>query len=287
MDVIEIQPLGLKNMMSYCYLNSLLQSLVNCNAFVRIIKKHESHNTITKILSAYISAVERQTSDLVHQYPVMLLNNLRKLSHSQESASDALRYLIEEIKLPAVDELFTARYIDKIYCGICGKVFSIKESSSIQIFLFDKVDMCIRGVSNHIMSSKSTLTDYKPESTCCSSPLYIQLHTNVHLPELLCCTYNAYGISDDILDVDDNDVTKTMLSPKSLKINGYRYNKKSEILHSGTLQDGHYISKIHKNKIYLADDDNIFIVSEDNDPLSQYNRYMKEYKLYISFYEVQ
>lgn len=287
-------PIGLKNQLSYCYLNALLQAILRCKSFVKYIKADESDNIVVKTLKKMILQIENGDND-IHQYPVMILNLITKLSHGQESSSEAMIYILEAMGVDnpshyILNDLFTARYIDKVYCELCKKVYSIKERQSNQIFLFNRDDIEYRGIVEHLISTNSLLLDFKCEDICCGAPIIMHNNQLVHLPPILCIIYNAYNV-DNINNIAKSNEGKSHSSnsygnsPSILTVKYNTYKKRSEVIHCGTLDSGHYAAKIYgSNCTYIVDDDVVFS-SDDISQTEQFNIYNNQYNVYIVFYE--
>lgn len=232
------EPYGFNNTGSICYFNSLLQVLLSCTSLHKIT--YNDSNS----LEAVFNSVVRNSKNLKPLSSYFLLNELQssKFGHGQESASEALTLLLDNINNKELSNLFMHRFRYTNKCNECNYTTEELRDHSYLFEMFHTDEVTI-----HKMSvQRSTLHDF-PCSKCGKCNM-TRLSLLTMLPEIICCLFNVYYIK------------KKHNFPQTLEFPGssgktLKYILVGQIEHSGSLEGGHYWSRALRNDgVYLFND---------------------------------
>jgi ubiquitin C-terminal hydrolase len=269
-----LEPFGLINTGVICYMNSLLQALLSCTAFNRIVLENEEYMHKTKIgtvLFEFIICATENPKDtgIFSQKIVSTLVDELKVRHpniiygrGQECASEGLSLLLELLNGPEIQltddtmfnpisKLFYAKYKKIVSCEKCNhKIESMEYRNQHIIHKYDNL-------AKDIIMSITMLSGYKcdkcSESECCKEIVSI-----TRIPEILVIT-DAVILACRLF----HQPTIINPTPPGFVFNGIdgpiKYYKIAQVEQSGSLNSGHYISKgIRKGlKPYLFNDQSV------------------------------
>src|SRR5581483_10838717 len=155
-EVDTPMPFGLNNFGSICWWNSILQSLMSCSSFNRVMLATEADfkrrgnefgiwycraiNNLLPFGSKKDSTEYWRLSEVLHVcFTRELAKRKKKLDpYSQEGVANGLIVLLEILDSEDVYSLFNNKYKRYIECKTCGKDTSIVEDKSCIINLFTK-----------------------------------------------------------------------------------------------------------------------------------------------------
>lgn len=235
LDLIFLpKPSGLYNTGSICYFNSLLQVLLSCTSLYDWKNKKQSDlgNEFRRLF----------VSDLDPNLSSKILKKIPKFGNGQESASEALTLLLNNINDPELNNMFTHRFRYHTICLNCNYKTEELSDTSILLELFDVTTITPEIILYHT----DTLYDY----TCdkCKKKGIIRKSRLTMLPEIIVCLFNVY-----YKKIKHN-------FPELLIFPGYnnklQYNVVGQIEHSGSLHGGHYWSRALRENglVYLFND---------------------------------
>lgn len=238
-NALLINPYGLYNTGSICYMNSLLQVLASCTS---ILEYDDNESTILK---DYIHMIKKDNIGSNLYISQHIVENIHRsfslFGNGQESASEALILLLDKEK--KLTELFTCRTRYKIYCINCNYSTEEQKDYTVIFNIFHTKNLTSKDILVHI----SKLNDYKCDK--CNKTDYIYKKSKVTmLSEIIVCAFNIYH-------------QKTLHNfPLSLTFPGknneiLEYEAVGQIEHFGSLNGGHYTSRaLRKNGIYYFND---------------------------------
>lgn len=203
-----------------------------------------------------------------------------KFGLSQESASEALVHLLDMME-PAekdagsasespITRLFQHRCVCTVYCGGCRQIVSRENDYGVVVNTFYLRDMkkrpqSVEDFSEALVAHNSVLTDYvcdkcsakagqqerSAESHSAAPLISFRRYRLSMVPEIIACLFEIYGVHGG---------RTQYFIPAKLEIprvgGGFHvYSQVAQILHSGTLSGGHYITHALRNpRIYLFND---------------------------------
>jgi ubiquitin C-terminal hydrolase len=234
------KPAGLYNTGSICYFNSLLQILATCTSLR--YWKSKSRSKLEDEFENFIA----NSYKLNPMSSTILLNTLKEKSpffgNGQESASEALTLLLNNINDTNLNNMFMHRFKYTIQCISCSHITEQQKDHSILFELFHTSEL---NVSN-ILNIKKVLNDYKCNK--CNNIGAIRIDKLTMLSEIIICLFNVY-------------YNKSIhLFPKYLEFPGFdnnilKYEVIGQIEHSGSLNGGHYWARaLRDDGVYLFDD---------------------------------
>ena len=274
-----LEPFGLINTGVICYMNSLLQALVSCTAFNRVILENEEYMHKTKIGTVLFDFITCATSNpkdagVFSQKIVATLVEELRIRHpnmdygrGQDCASEGFRLILELINGPEiplndeastnpVSKIFQSKYRKSISCEKCNhKNESMEYRNQHIIHKYDNL-------ARDIIISIDVLSDYKcdkcDEIGCCKQIIAI-----TRIPEILVIT-DAVILACRMFHQPTN-INPTPPGFVFDGINGaIKYDKIAQVEQSGSLDSGHYIAKgIRKNsETYLFNDQSVSKIDE-------------------------
>jgi uncharacterized UBP type Zn finger protein len=202
---------------------------------------------------------------------------------SQESASEALVHLLDMME-PAeknagsasespITRLFQYRCVCTVYCGGCRQIVSRENDYGVVVNTFYLRDMkkrpqTVEEFSDALVAHNSVLTDYvcdhcsaeaEPQEQGADGHPTAPQHPVISfrryrlsmVPEIIACLFEIYGVHGG---------RTQYFIPAKLEIpriggGVHVYSQVAQILHSGTLNSGHYITHALRNpRIYLFND---------------------------------
>jgi ubiquitin C-terminal hydrolase len=120
------QPTGFRNIGFTCYYNSLIQSLMSCSSFVDLIAQPRDD----KFLSALHNTIADPTT-IPYSWSILMQSIVKKspnnayFTNGQQCAAELYTLLLDVIDQEEdIQELFTYRRQNEIFCPECKKIYS-------------------------------------------------------------------------------------------------------------------------------------------------------------------
>jgi ubiquitin C-terminal hydrolase len=236
---------GLYNTGSICYFNSLLQLLASCTSLQEV--QFHNCNELLKCISEYIDMIKN--NNVNPNISFVILECLHKINpnfgNGQESASEAFTLLLDSINSIKLISMFISRYRCVIKCKECNNISEEKKDYSVIINLFHIKDEL---KEENILKYKDLLNDYKCEE-CKKTGNAEREYRLTMTSEILTFCFNIYHDK------------KTHKFPEYLTFPGkgtnLTYKLIGQIEHSGSLNGGHYWSRVlRKDGVYICNDNN-------------------------------
>lgn len=237
-----IPPLGFINNGAICYFNSLIQSLLSSNTFLR----NQNDESIIKLFLKFI-IIEKKwdpafTSKLLH-----LMGGFQP----NQSSSEYFLKLCDYLKL---DDLFKTQTETITICKDCGKENKTND---------DAVYFMIDNDVKEFMGSTREVEGFNCDK--CNKKVSVTIVTQLKaISPILVLSFNKYVEK------------KNIEYPDGFTIDNKDYRLISTIEHIGGLQGGHYYCRTLRNgKNYKIDDNNVQEIENLN---STENTYMIFYE---------
>lgn len=233
------KPSGLYNTGSICYFNSLLQVLASCTSL-----HHWKSRSKSKLEDEFEHFI-KNSYKLDPMASTNLLDTLKEkkkhFGNGQESASEALTFLLNVINNDSLNNMFIHRFKYTIKCISCSYTTEQHKDHSILFELFHLSEINI----SNLLNNKKILEDYKCDK--CGNIGALRTDKLTMLSEIIVCLFNVYH---------NKSVNKF---PDTLEFPGtetcLRYKVIGQIEHSGSLHGGHYWSRaLRDDGIYLFND---------------------------------
>lgn len=257
---------GFNNTGVICWFNSLLQSLLSSKYFVDIVLNEDpKENLIINELQKIIRLIKGRQSDPIDSINVLKAflivlqrkdrNRYIEFANGQQSASEGMTLLLDCIGSKKLDLAFTHKYEEKIVSINTNKLEpdTLKHDYSNQFMVFDEEMLQRKGLVEYIKYHEHTIPDYKSDrKDAIPNEQFKRIYTLKYLPEIVVILLNRYTKRTRGLDLPSTFDIATS------RFKGYlRYKKVAEIDHSGSLNGGHYVSKVLRgSKEYLCNDSN-------------------------------
>ena len=256
------QVVGFNNTGVICWFNSLLQCLLSSHYFVKIIMLTHSDNLIIKSLQDLIKSINERPQE-VHNSSIILKsllvilkdkdsNRFREFAMGQQSASEGFTLLLDYIDNNSLSALFTHRYEERVvWEKNLNKIESKIIGNNNQFMIFDENELKKSGLSEYIKYHEHPLDEYKSENPDTDPETkFKRLYVLRYLPKVVVMLLNRYYKRNRDISLPEE------FKIPSCQFDGFMlYKKIAEIDHMGSLNGGHYISKIiRNNKAYMCND---------------------------------
>ncbi len=251
---------GLKNNNTICYLNSLIQSLLSCEKFVKVIKNNrdeyvKNENIIGVLFYNMIQKIENNIDIEKDNFTLSL-----KLGFSGQNCShDALVKIVDILKM---EKNFNIKYEKSIFCTKCADMTRQTTNDMITYELFPEQEKK-KDFEKIINRELETLNDYTCDK-CKQKATQITIHDLIGTNDIFVIMFNQYN--EKSIHKYDNVIN----------LCSYKYKLVAKINHIGCLNRGHYwMIKYINSKKYIINDDDIREIGDEN---------MDKYT-YMLFYE--
>lgn len=249
LQAIFLQPTGLHNTGSICYLNSLLQALASCQAIYGYKNTSKKETKLHSVFNEYIYQLNEGNLDsniskeLADALTTTLTNNTsvssRSFGHGQESVCETFILLIDSLGSKDLIKKFIHRFRYENECINCKNITKGTDHNiSINLF-FTK----ILNVEN-LIRYKTIVDDYKCEK--CGKLGIIRSCRLTMLSEIIVITFNVFHKKIRHQWPLELDFTESKL----------KYILVGQIEHFGSLNGGHYTARglRQHNEVYLFND---------------------------------
>jgi ubiquitin C-terminal hydrolase len=285
------KPFGLKNNSCFCYFNSFIQALATCSSVNRYLFGLRDANIVVKnyinLLNINMRSMgyvpEIDIGSIRNTYSIYLKKTAAKdrnersgFGNGQEDAHEGLLYLLEMMG-DSVATFFNTRYKQYKQCSTCGKKEVVidgdrylKENSP---FIRITLDQFIN-FNNDFVGTLTRKEEIIDGYRCDHCHQITKLKKIDYLSK----------VSEVIIVCIDNylGVRPQLNLPNSFEIDGVnnpmKYKLIATVEHFGSLQGGHYVSKVLRNEIggdFLCNDS---VVRPDKVTVTQ-NTYMAFYHI--------
>lgn len=263
-------PFGLRNTGSICYLNSFLQALLGCTAWLRAVRDSAGETRTGRAVREFVLAAMAPDADADiagHSAKILaaLTEDLRErrpavaFGLGQESASEVFIHLLEMMEPPVmvaeasaatkeslapppkpgpIRRLFERRFRCEIFCRACRTTVSTTNDDSVLTTLFHVTATDHDEFCRQFCQQITTCTDFVCER-CQTKGTALRAYTLVRLPEIVFATFDCYGRRPD-----HRWFPKQLRLPGAAPVAGARpqhcYRLCGQIIHSGGLDGGHY-----------------------------------------------
>lgn len=249
---------GFVNIGNTCFLNSLCQALLSCSSFNKrvIQKQYEIEKTelgkrVYNMVYNYVKNINTANmgSSLIQRQ--LVLNG--SIDFSQQCAMEVLDLILDLLNVDYITNAFMHRYRCSLLCQKCDTIMNkvdmkndtVDESTTIKLFqeIKNKEDFLSK-IHLHI-SETDLLCDN------CNNKK-VRLYYLTMLPEIVIVILNKYANPKPLIEYPN----KLLIKESN---NTYlEYIQVAQILHSGSINGGHYYSEcLRNNKYYRLNDQHV------------------------------
>ncbi|CAD8192315.1 unnamed protein product [Paramecium pentaurelia] len=272
LPIKEIQIIGLENENYFCYLNSVLQCLMGIpqlNYFFLY-----SYNQENKLFTQAYTLLLRKTIKMHYKgriLPKELIKILQKHfsiyeMHDKEISID------NQLETTFIDELFRGQITSFIKCPHCTKI-----STNQEVFYDLSLPLLGKNFIQKKLTINECLTNYFKEeiidggwtcSECNKLSKNIKRRIKItNAPNILIFQlkrFQSYPLKKKIKEPVITDMEINIKSCCTTDIIDTKYHLQAMIVHSGTIDQGHYVAVVKRNQqFFLFNDDEIGRLSYD------------------------
>jgi len=244
-----IKNIGLKNINSICFLNSLIQTLLSCKTFVNTIKNNKDsymreNNIIGIIFFNIILKIENNIS-ITNDNEILSI----KMGLTGENCTHET--FINLINILKIEKIFNMGYENNIYCTKCEKITQQFINNAITYELFHEQEKK-KNFSKTINSELEYLTDYTCDF-CKKNNIHLKQTNLIEANSIFVVMFNQY-----------NEKTIHLYENELILLNN-KYKLVAKINHKGSLNNGHYwMDRYTDSGIYMINDEYIKKIEDDN-----------------------
>jgi len=239
------RPLGFKNYGSNCWLNTLLNILLNCPSFNKVLIINDTTRNIkkNKILSNYLKLFNKpEFQNKYMQKILILLTELTKdeINIKQKCFDEIFHLFMDYIEYYKLTHLFTNKFNHIIHCMDCKhQIITTDTTYVIGCFNGDNIPNTPMEYGSYIKTSRENLIDYKCDK--CQKNNIVKLSKLARIGEILIIRF-----TDKYLNGKHkiNYLEKIMF--KSADKRTMVYNLVAEVIQIGNNNSGHYLTKVYQ-----------------------------------------
>lgn len=278
-DIDRMPSFGFTNLGVTCYFNTLIQGLLSCTSFIKVMWNNKNNvlylqnplavefiKTIAlgkKLSNLYdindsknnIDAIKRELQDAAPRMFRIVSGFKQSLRHGQQDTNEAFMGVLEILEnLPGIDRLFTHTYQRSIVCEEC-QLLASKKNENYKIFIVDpefKEDQIDRfkilntyygkptSLQEYIISHHSHVDKHYRCSHCNQSGKRRFRHEClIVLPEIMPILFKKYERKIST-PYEQTMMFEAKIIGDKIAYHQYKLVAKSE--HSGGMSGGHYWS---------------------------------------------
>lgn len=249
------RPHGFNNTGSICWLNSLTQSLFSLPGFNQTALTSGSKNKALRVikqalltmLSSDVTARAVLSNSAVLSNMITTYASTRRdrelFGSGQQCAREGFHMILDMLKNPKVEMMFTHRYRHDITCSACRSVISSKKEENTMFEIEpDMVDTGSTSVAEFLRKTNSETYDFRC-SACGDTRPKSRISTLVMVPEVLPILIKKYKV------VNGTSVKMNVVVPfpEFLEFKGttktLTYRVVATVEHAGSVSSGHYWSQ--------------------------------------------
>lgn len=252
--------IGLKNINSICYLNSLIQSLLSCDIFIKTIKNNkdkfmEETNVIGLL---FYNIIHKMENDITIDTDNFIMS-LKLDFVGQNCSHEALLFIIDKLHF---EKTFEMKYEKTIFCTKCDEITKQIVDERVMFEYFtdskDNINISTKLINRQI----DTIEDYKCD---------ICKEKNKHV--CLCDLISSKDIF--VLTLNQFYEKKKIKYENIINLSTGTYKLVAKINHIGDMNGGHYWMVRYKDDKTIAIND--MEIKEINDNNNGINTYMLFY----------
>lgn len=271
---------GLKNIGSICYLNSLIQSLISCEPFTKLIAEADPDKNVSEVFKVMKYFLDHIIMDDVKAVesavPILreIMNSYEFYGHQQEDVGEGFDILIELLG-DSVSNLFMSKWTVNIFCGSCKGVVSTATDTMNRITMEKDYIPYSRshGVDKFVSGHMSRFSDYRCPKCKCSAANGVKVSRLIKPPRVLVVSFNKFNekwMSDPI-----EPTMSVNYGEKGIQKAKYRL--MSVIHHSGNMTRGHYTNTAVRGDKTVLFNDSRFVEKP-------FEQHINDYVLFYSRY---
>jgi ubiquitin C-terminal hydrolase len=221
---------GLNNIGNSCYMNASLQLLLNIPEFYNLIYNNKNNlNEVNQFIAEYFSNSNSCNPSLIRKL-INIYNN-SKQHDSYEFLIHFFDYIDE--KLPQNNKLSNIFGLKSKSSVKCKKLNCLTESNTYENHLFLSLPISTDLTTSYRLFKKKEMLNGENSFFCDKCKIYTVARKQLEMdnwPDNLIITYNRYSNSL-------NKLNNTISNPLEWR---HGYNLVGGIIHSGSLNSGHY-----------------------------------------------
>jgi len=274
------EPFGFKNLGATCYFNALLQSIISCPAFTRILVEQKDNEDYKNnpVVQPLVQMVDVMNDDKIETKDkekffhglaptvwkavfakAMQRQDNVKFTPGQECAREGFHLFLEALDgLSEIQNLFLHRYQTLIFCQDCNKwvvnkeceysLFEIQPSMiSPQLFRFKEIDPNYnkkQSLESFLKKQNSYVDEFFRCPECKKVESKFQTTRLLMIPEILVVLSKKYDMRGRRKSHEVTEFPSELMfegkSEEGKEATPMKYDAVSRIEHMGSMNGGHY-----------------------------------------------
>lgn len=216
---MDIPFMGFLNTHAICYFNALVQSLLSCSQWVRLVLEKRLDPGM-EMLHEFFSFMESDRWDVL--FPLRLLQTMKKVA-SHQSSSEYFLHLLEAY--PHMESLVKCTFQFEQRCGGCGHHTTRRDVSCNPLIAesFHELFQYDESIADLSCDRCKTRQTHQVNRRLLNAPPIIAVSLNKYLQK------------------------RSVNCPLEFRHESFTYRLKACIDHHGVLGAGHYVARISRN----------------------------------------